>query len=220
MAASPFVRTASWSYTSDPAANSGASVNHSQSGNDLFVNDVFNYNLIDGDKDVSGWASQTIRVNDTAPSIGTPETDTLNEANLPSGTDPRPSALTQTGSLAIIKAADGIDVAFSTTQAALQALNLTSGGAALVYTVSADRHTLTATAAAGGPVVFTATIENPTAATARYKFVLSRALDHGSGEEIVLPIAYGVSDADGDAASPASPSRFSMTSRRQTAPLP
>ncbi|HEY4547687.1 MAG TPA: Ig-like domain-containing protein [Pedomonas sp.] len=182
-----------WSFTPK------ASLDHSDADNDA-VNFTFQYELKDGDGDVSGWASQTVTINDTAPSIGTPDTDTLNEANLPSGTNPNTPALTQTGSLAILKAADGIDVTFNGSQTALQALNLTSGGTALTYTVSANGHTLTATAGAGGPVVFTATIENPAAANASYKFVLARPLDHGNGEEIALPIAYGVADADGDTA--------------------
>ncbi|RXZ65503.1 Ig-like domain-containing protein [Pelagerythrobacter rhizovicinus] len=187
-----------WSYTSDPAVSAGASVDHPQPGNDLSIDDVFNYNLIDGDGDVSGWASQTVTVDDTAPSIGTPDTTAVNEANLPSGSDPDAAGLTQTGSLDVTKGADGIDVTFDAVQSALIDLGLSSGGADLVYSVSADGHTLTATAGAGGPVVFTATITDPASASAGYTFDLSRPLDHTGGGEIELPIGFGVVDGDGD----------------------
>jgi T1SS-143 domain-containing protein len=194
-------RDGTWSFTSDPATASGTSVNHQQPANDLVVDEIFNYNVIDGDGDVSGWASQTIGISDTTASIGTPTGSTIDEANLPGGTDPAPAALTSTGALGVVKGADGIDVTFGASQTALQALNLTSGGIALAYVVSADGHSLVATAGAGGPTVFTATIPDPTSASASYSFVLSRALDHAEGSEIELPIAYGVVDADGDAAS-------------------
>ncbi|WP_114953922.1 Ig-like domain-containing protein [Sphingosinicella terrae] len=188
----------SWSYTSDPAATSGPSVDHPQPGNDLSVDDVFSYTLIDGDGDVSAWASQTVAVADTAPSIGDPTTNVVNESNLSNGSDPDPVALTQTGSLAVTQGADGTDVTFATTQANLEDQNLTSGGTELVYTVSGDGHTLTATAGAGGAVVFVATIVDPTAASASYSFTLYRPLDHTSGDAIELPLQFGVTDADGD----------------------
>ncbi|MXP41917.1 tandem-95 repeat protein [Altererythrobacter soli] len=185
-----------WSYTSDPVVSSGTSVSHPQPGSDLSVDEIFSYNLIDGDGDVSGWANQTVTVNDTIPSIGSPEAEVVSEANLPSGSDSDVPALTRTGSLDVTKAADGVDVTFAAVQAALENLALTSGGVALVYTIGAGGHTLTATA--NGSAVFTATIVNPTSASASYSFVLSRPLDHTGGSAIELPIAFGVTDGDGD----------------------
>jgi T1SS-143 domain-containing protein len=184
-----------WSYTSDASATSGPSVNHPHATNDISIDDIFDYNVIDGDGDVSGWASQTVTVTDTAPSIGAPDSDSVSEANLPHGTDPNDSGLTQTGSLAVTTGADGIDVTFAGTQTDLAILGLSSNGVALTYAVSSDGHTLTALA--GAVVVFTAMITNPTSASAGYTFVLSQPLDSAGGS-INLPIAFGVADADGD----------------------
>src|SRR3546814_20464086 len=61
-----------------------------------------------------------------------------------------------TENLAITKAEDAIsDVVFNAaTITGLEGQGLTSGGDPLTYSLSADGHTLTATAGAGGPEVF------------------------------------------------------------------
>lgn len=77
------------------------------------------------------------------------------------------------------KAADGIDTTFAdiTDQTGLNDLGLTSHGTALVYALSNNGHTLTATAEARHLLV--ATIENPTSSAASYTVTLSGVLDHG-----------------------------------------
>ncbi|MCB2076217.1 MAG: tandem-95 repeat protein [Novosphingobium sp.] len=194
-----------WSYTSDPAVTSGTAVDHPKLANDTSIDDVFDYNIIDADGDVSNWASQAVTVEDTVPAVATPGNSTLYEANLPTGSDYDDSALTRTGTLAVTKRADGIDTTFAEIQTALDDLNLTSGGTALVYTVSNNGHTLTATA--GGATIFTATISNPTASSAGYSVTLSGILDHGGQTSLDLPIAYQITDGDGDVV----PSSFTVS---------
>ncbi|WP_426123624.1 DUF5801 repeats-in-toxin domain-containing protein, partial [Pararhizobium sp. PWRC1-1] len=77
---------------------------------------------------------------------------------------------------------------------------LTSGGAAVVVTVSADGLTLTGTA--GGAVVFTLTVTNT--ATGAFTFEQLYALDHpdqgqsGADDLLRLQFTYTVTDKDGD----------------------
>ncbi|WP_426240680.1 beta strand repeat-containing protein, partial [Pararhizobium sp. DWP1-1-3] len=77
---------------------------------------------------------------------------------------------------------------------------LTSGGAAVVVTVSADGLTLTGTA--GGAVVFTLTVTNT--ATGAFTFQQLHALDHpdqgqsGADDLLRLQFTYTVTDKDGD----------------------
>ncbi|MGE4409963.1 MAG: beta strand repeat-containing protein [Sphingobium sp.] len=181
----------SWSYTSD------AVVDHPKATDDMSINDPFRYNLIDGDGDVSNWATQVVTVNDTVPTIGTPDAVSVDEAHLARGTDPDAAQLTQTGSLAVTRGADAIDVTFDTAQPGLA--GLTSGGTALVYELSADGYILTARAGTGGPIIFTATITDPTSNSAGYAFELSGALDNG-GASLDLDFAFTVTDGDNDTA--------------------
>src|SRR4029077_20907531 len=81
---------------------------------------------------------------------------------------------------------------------------LSSGGVALVYAVSVDAlthvETLTATAGAGGPTVFTLTLDENSGATS---FTLLGHLDHANANgENNLAINFGgaivATDSDGD----------------------
>jgi large repetitive protein len=189
-----------WSFTSS------AAINHATDGSSEDAS--FSYRLIDGDGDISTTSAiQPISVTDTLPSIGTPDSDSVSEASLSAGSNPNAGALTQTGSLAVTKAADSIDTQFDATQTALNALNLTSGGVGLVYVISPDGHTLTATKGGGGATLFTVSITNPTASSAGYSFVLAGAIDHGGDISKVLSFAFNVTDADIDVIS----SQFNIT---------
>jgi len=163
--------------------------------------------ITDADGD-SASSSQTIDIGDKfvftddGPSVGVPEDASVSEANLAGGSSVNNGALTQTGSLDIGLSADGVDTTFvSTTEADFQGLGLTSNNEALSYELSADGHTLTATA--DGNTIFVATITNPEAANAGYSFVLSGVLDHdqpGNDAQIDLPFNFVVTDNDGDTA--------------------
>ncbi len=179
-----------WQFTSNSA------INHVSDGAN--ENADFSYRLIDGDGDISTISAvQPIRVSDTQPSIGTPDTDVVREASLATGSSPNAAALTQTGSLAVSMGADVSDTRFLANQADLQAMGLTLGGVALTYSVSADGHSLTAKA--GTLTVFTASLSNPGTSAAGYSFTLVRPLDHSSsGSTLNLPFSFNVSDADGD----------------------
>jgi VCBS repeat-containing protein len=179
-----------WQFTSNSA------INHVSDGAN--ENADFSYRLIDGDGDISTiGAVQPIRVSDTQPAIGLPDTDVVREASLATGSSPNAAALTQTGTLAVSPGADVFDTRFAAAQPELQALGLTRGGVALSYSVSADGHSLTAKA--GTLSVFTVAITNPGTAAAGYSFTLVRPFDHPiSGGTQDLPFAFGVRDADGD----------------------
>ena len=189
-----------WSYSSPPASNSGVSAGHGQpgSGTDVNLPADFKYQLIDGDGDLSNWATQPIVVTDTAPTIdGSAGDSSVKEMYLGNGSLPDGSKLTAGGSLGVVKGADAINVTFSNTLSA--PVGLASGGVQVVYAISEDGHTLTATAGVGGPVVFTVTINDSNNAAAGYEFKLSGALDHELDvEEINLDFPFVVTDTDGD----------------------
>ncbi|TBU74781.1 hypothetical protein DNJ99_23640 [Pseudomonas daroniae] len=200
-----------WSYTSPPASDTGASAGHGAPGSatdDNLAAD-FQYQLIDGDGDVSGWATQPITVTDTEPNVaGTPPAGIVEEKYLPNGSTPDAGnhALGASGALGVVKGADAIDVTFPGTLVA--PAGLSSGGVQVVYVVSADGHTLSATAGSGGPEVFTVTITDPHSEAAAYEFILAGALDHVvDDDEIELSFPFVVTDADGDTA----PGSFSVT---------
>ena len=163
--------------------------------------------ITDADGD-SASSSQTIDIGDKfvftddGPSVGVPTDASVSEANLAEGSSANNTALTQTGSLNIGLSADGVDTTFvSTTEADFLALGLTSNDEPLDYVLSANGHTLTATA--DGNTIFVATITNPGAANAGYSFVLSGVLDHdqpGSDTQVDLPFNFVVTDSDGDTA--------------------
>src|SRR5690606_17233020 len=95
-----------------------------------------------------------ITVQDTVPTIGTPADGEVWEAGLPTGSqygDPTQPAISVSGALNVTPGKDTIDTTFTngeagtdTTVGQLLDLELTSGGADLVYVLSDDNHTLTA----------------------------------------------------------------------------
>jgi T1SS-143 domain-containing protein len=96
---------------------------------------------------------------------------------------------------------------FKLTTDGLTALNLTSHGSALHYTVSADGQTVTALDAANH-TVFTIALGAPTTTgtqeTDNYTFTLSQPLDHPTGNganTIDIPVQFTATDSDGDSTS-------------------
>ncbi|MEG1354810.1 tandem-95 repeat protein [Comamonas sp.] len=141
-----------------------------------------------------------ISFKDDVPVIGTPENSTIDESALIYGSKPDAGALTKTGSLHVTTGADSVgtlaNTKFDDPQSKLNDLWLKSGGKTLVYTVSADGHTLTAMAE--GKEVFVVTITNPGTVNAGYKFELKASLDHGKDATKDLNFAFTVTDGDGD----------------------
>ncbi|WP_175471240.1 Ig-like domain-containing protein [Roseivivax marinus] len=178
-----------WSYEPLSAAD------HQQPANDTTLDDSFTYNTVDGDDDVSaGVGTQSITVGDTVAEFGTPEDAVVDEANLPSGTDPDVSELSQSGSLNLSPGQDGFGVQLTTDSAPA---GLTSGGDPIRYTLSEDGLTLTADTGEGTAPVFTVTLTDPTNADAGYTFDLLGPLDH-DGASLDLVFGVEVTDADGD----------------------
>jgi T1SS-143 domain-containing protein len=166
----------------------------------------FSYTLIDGDGDISAPATHTITVTDTNPSA-IASNGTLNENDLATGSTPTPADLTITQGVTITVAQDTIsNVTFdTTTKTSLEALNLTSGGQVIGYTLSGDGHMVTATKGAGGAEVFSITLTNPDSSSAGYDFKLSLPIDHtiatGHDTDWILPFSVTTTDADGSTAS-------------------
>ncbi|WP_225783760.1 DUF5801 repeats-in-toxin domain-containing protein [Xenophilus sp. Marseille-Q4582] len=150
---------------------------------------------------------------DTGPRIATPADAAVYEANFSNGSAPNPGALTKTGTLAAdFGGDDGSQVTAkftAATVAALGEMGLASNGTELVYVLSNNDSTLTATRGAGGAPIFTITL-SPTGGAGgqgQYTFVLQGPLDHGMQALIDLPFSFQVTDADGDTAD----SHFNVT---------
>jgi len=165
----------SWTYTSD-ASESNESGTDAGDTND-FVTDSFTYLITDADGDTST-AIQSINVTDGADPTIAPADLTISEASLGTGVNLLPFTSTD-NALNIAKGSDDIaDTKFTSTQANLEALNLTSDGNALSYSLDVSGHVLTAIRAGDNAEVFQITITNPNSVNAKYDFKLSLPLDH------------------------------------------
>ncbi|MBT0888442.1 MULTISPECIES: DUF5801 repeats-in-toxin domain-containing protein [Acinetobacter] len=153
---------------------------------------------------------------DDGPTFTSSTTAILDERYLPLGSNPNPLELTKTGTLNLNFGADKnsgsvADVKF--TQATIDNLennwdNIVANGGTgpannenLVFVLSVDGHTITATDGAGGATVFTIVLDNinPWAYTAGYTFTLSKALEHNSLSSINIPFnSLSIIDGDGD----------------------
>jgi T1SS-143 domain-containing protein len=158
----------------------------------------------DGDTVTAAAESLVITVDDDTPTAsGTAVTGTVDEDGLPNGIaggvgDVEGEATTVNGNVSAVFQS-GADVplsyALATDTSGLPALS--SGGVALVYSVSGD--TLTAKAGAGGADVFTFTLS----AAGAYSFTLMQPLDHPAGDDendlaINLGSLLQATDKDGD----------------------
>jgi len=182
-----------WSYTSNGVIEHGSAAS---------VNDDFTYTLIDGDGDISSAATQPIVVNDTVPTLGTPDDRTVSEDDLPQGSDTTKESLTATGSLAVTAVADPIDTKLTTEDAPA---GLTSGGVDVEYVLSTDGHTLVAYKGAGraeADKVFTVEVTDPdgVAGTPGYTFTLQGTLDHSGAYDAALELTFGFTAQETEAA--------------------
>jgi T1SS-143 domain-containing protein len=165
---------------------------------------VYNITVDDGQ---GGTMTQPITIviqgTEDLPSIGVPESTTVHENDLPAGSDTTKEPVQVSGSLDSAYGGDGVgEMAFDSIQSGLNGLGLTSGGQPLVYAVSGDGSSVTATAGIGGPTVFQVVLSNVNE-PGTYTFTLHEPLDHtGSNLEFVdLPFDFKVSDRDGDVVS-------------------
>ena len=182
-----------WSFT--PAVN----LDHSAGA----ISADFGYTLVDSDGSTSD-AIQFIEVLDSpAPIItqGNIGDGAVNEANLAAGSLPDSGLLNTTGSLGVSSAGvDTFDVTFNP-DLETTPTGLLSNGVNVIYTLSDDDHTLTATA--DGTPLFTVTITDPDSSSAGYSFTLIQPLDQADAlGENTLPLNFGfiVTDSDGDSA--------------------
>ncbi|MCX7566523.1 DUF5801 domain-containing protein [Sulfitobacter sp. F26169L] len=193
-----------WSYTPLLSANHNIAA-----GNDLTLTDDFTYRTVDFDDDVSpASATQSIAVNDTEPTIGDPDDNTVSEANLPNGTAINATALTVTGSLDVDPGNDPFAAALVGGVANLPVL--TSGGETVTYALTNSGRNLVAyrgTSTDPADRVFTLDLTNPTASAAGYTFTLLGAIDHGAATSLDLTFNVTVTDNDGDT----DPDTFTIT---------
>ena len=120
---------------------------------------------------------------------------TVGEPNLPDGTNPDGTALTQSETLGIEPDADAdiVDTRFINIDSLPE---LTSGGVQVEYSLSPDGHTLTAKA--GGETVFTVVVTDPTDPDGGqgYEFTLHGPLDHVDSDEHELDFDFEFDDSD------------------------
>ncbi|MEE9102040.1 DUF5801 repeats-in-toxin domain-containing protein [Pseudomonas nitroreducens] len=172
-------------------------------GNDHADFDVGGFKLLQVATATGEIGSKMIFEDDGPSAAGTPATGTVDEDGLPNGIpggvgDVAGEATVASGSVSGIfqSGADApLTYAMSTDTSGLQALS--SGGTALVYSVSGN--TLTATAGVGGATVFTFSLTTAGA----YTFTLLGPLDHPAGNDendiaINLGTLLKATDKDGD----------------------
>jgi VCBS repeat-containing protein len=147
--------------------------------------ETFTYSIVDKDGDPST-ATLTINVEDSSPVEGY-----VDEDNLPGGIiDADAVTDVATGSVASLVVGPDAGSQFSLSNAPADLADITaasSGGVALVYSVLGN--TLTATAGAAGPVVFTLQVTTD----GTYIFNLDKALDHpldGSNDAQLLTLDF------------------------------
>ncbi len=164
------------------------------------ISDVFTY-TVEGDSQTAT-ATAGIIVRDTAPTVASVASSSVDEDDLPNGSDGNDS-LTVTTSLEVTKSQDSIDTTFDLTEGDS---GLTSKGDTVYYYLSDDKHTLTASTATSKDditdtnTIFTDVINNPDSSSATHTFTLKGVIDHpNSGEDTTtLTFNYKVADSDGD----------------------
>ncbi len=208
-----------WEYTSpdayvhpNPPTPPGFDVNNFQT--------TFTYKVHDIDNDTAAvTGSQTIQVDDTFATIGSTTDATLNEKDLPTGTDPHPGLTTQTGTITVdaSKLGGSYDIKFDASQIddtwtksdGTNTPGLSSNGDPVTYSVSADGHTLTA--ATSTNTIFTVQITNPTGPNPGYTTTLYHDLDHENllleNGNLEFDFNITLTDDDGDK----SPSTFKVS---------
>lgn len=153
---------------------------------------------IDGDSVVS---NLVVSVRDDVPYIGTPADGIVDEAGLAYGSDTDITKTQTSGSLDVLIEADTIDTTFTAdTITALEALAITAGSPQelLVYTISDNGHTLTATDST--KTIFEVNIVDFTSTNAAYEFTLVNSFHHDGQSEKTLTFNFTTQDYDGDTA--------------------
>ncbi len=216
-----------WEYTSpdayihpNPPTPPGFDVNNFQT--------TFTYKVEDIDNDTAAvTGSQTIQVDDTFATIDSTTDVTLDEKNLPTGTDPDPALTTQTGTITVdaSKLGGSYDIQFDTTQTdntwtATDGTNtpgLSSNGKTVEYQVVNNGHTLQAVTdkgTASETVIFDVQITDPDGTLGTgpgYVATLYHDLDHETAllenGNLEFDFSITLTDDDGDK----SPSTFKVS---------
>ncbi|MFM5587005.1 type I secretion C-terminal target domain-containing protein, partial [Aeromonas rivipollensis] len=153
----------------------------------------------------------TIAITDAATPTGGTASNTVDEEGLSNGiiggpNDATGANTTVTGTLGYNFGGDGAASTGAFTWSTAGLPGLSSGGTALVYSVSADGLTLTGAKTGGGATVFTVKVTD--LATGAYEFKLLLPLDHSAPvspvtsdeDDIPLSFGYTVKDDDGSTA--------------------
>ncbi|MFA9373394.1 MAG: cadherin-like domain-containing protein, partial [Poseidonibacter sp.] len=183
-----------WDYTSDGSVKN-------PNGTDA-VTDKFTYTITDFDGDTSS-AVQLIDVTDGANPTIDPANLTITEVTL--GSEPTLTPFTSENNLLnVAKGSDEIaDTKFADENiTTLTDLGITSDGEALVYVLSADKHTITATKETSGEEVLKIVITDANSTDAKYDFTLSLPIDHTqptNDTELSLPFSVYTVDTDDNA---------------------
>src|SRR3546814_786259 len=155
-------------------------------------------------------ADLTITITDGGPVVGAPEAKTVDEDDLPNGSDASPEAASVTGGLDVDWGADdgegagGRSLEFSQDQPGLD--GLVSNGQPV--TIVADGNTLTGKV--GGTTIFGVTL-NPDG-SGSYTFTQYGPLDHPEGDgENTLPLDFQFKAIDADGSESSAPGSFTVT---------
>ena len=171
------------------------------------IDESFKYKLIDNDGDISNEATNTITVTDTIATVTAVDTVLLDEDDLSNGSDTAKESLVSADTtLGITVGQDDItDVVFDLTKVSADSdmIDLKSDGEALVFSVDATNHILTAKDHSGSDV-FVVTINDNGIADkydegSTYKFELKGSLDHASADgenTISVDIPFSIKEID------------------------
>ena len=171
------------------------------------IDESFKYKLIDNDGDISNEATNTITITDTIATVVPVATVILDEDDLSNGSDTdKESLVSADTTLGITVGQDDItDVVFDLTKVSADSnmTDLKSGGEALVFTVDATNHILTAKDHSGSDVFVVTINDNATADKydegSTYKFELKGSLDHASADgenTISVDIPFSIKEID------------------------
>ncbi|TWF54972.1 beta strand repeat-containing protein [Neorhizobium alkalisoli] len=183
----------------------------------------FNFTIQDGDGDKASGTVQ-VTINDDAPYIGSPESESISEVNLPytligPGNDEAnadgPNSVVRRGDLDIHWGADnrnaltGPDISVRFDSHIVAPAGLTSDGNAIKYSLSADGTVLTASTGSGFSTQIIFTVSLSDSGSGQYTFRLYGNIDHLGNDSASKTLNFGftATDSDNDSAS----SSFSVT---------
>ncbi|HDV5516610.1 TPA: retention module-containing protein, partial [Vibrio cholerae] len=173
-----------------------APVDHALNSNDLTLNFKVIATDFDGDSDS---IVLPVKINDDKPSFIHRQPLSVNEDDLPQGSDGSKESLSASGQFTVVQGADQV-VSYQLDGSVNPVQGLTSNGAAVVLSAPVDdgNGNLTYTATAGGNPIFTLVLNTD----GSYTFTLSGPIDHASGSDSKqLNFKVLAVDFDGDKAS-------------------